>query len=69
MQHFIYHLTPRGTGAFVLADGSMSSNQAAEGNIRKAIIEAGQADCLVALPEYLSSFLKPPPARSSRCIA
>ncbi len=53
VQHFLYHLAPRGTAGFVLANGSMSSNQAGEGEIRKSIIEAGLVDCIVALPGQL----------------
>jgi hypothetical protein len=37
----------------VLANGSMSSNQSGEGEIRKAIIEADLVDCMVALPRQL----------------
>ena len=33
VQHFLHHLTPRGSAGFVLADGSMSSNQSGEGEI------------------------------------
>ena len=53
VQHFLYHLAPRGTAGFVLANGSMSSNQSGEGEIRKSIIEAGLVDCIVALPGQL----------------
>src|SRR5437899_2774760 len=53
VQHFIYHLAPTGLAGFVLANGSMSSNQSGEGEIRKAIIEADQVDCMVALPGQL----------------
>lgn len=35
VQHFIHHLAPNGTAGFVLANGSMSSNQSGEGDIRK----------------------------------
>ena len=38
---------------FVLANGSMSSNQCGEGEIRRAIIEADLVDCMVALPGQL----------------
>jgi type I restriction enzyme M protein len=38
---------------FVLANGSMSSNQSGEGEIRKAIVEADLVDCMVALPSQL----------------
>lgn len=53
VQHFIYHLAPTGMAGFVLANGSMSSNQSGEGDIRKALIEADMADCMVALPGQL----------------
>jgi type I restriction enzyme M protein len=53
VQHFIHHLAPGGTAGFVLANGSMSSNQSNEGEIRKNIIEADLVDCMVALPGQL----------------
>ena len=36
VQHFIHHLAPHGMAGFVLANGSMSSNQSGEGDIRRA---------------------------------
>ena len=53
VQHFIYHLAPTGLAGFVLANGSMSSNQSGEGEIRKNIIEADLVDCMIALPGQL----------------
>lgn len=53
VQHFIHHLSPKGMAGFVLANGSMSSNQSGEGEIRRAIIEADLVDCMVALPGQL----------------
>ena len=53
VQHFIHHLAPTGLAGFVLANGSMSSNQSGEGEIRKAVIEADLVDCMVALPGKL----------------
>ena len=53
VQHFIHHLAPIGLAGFVLANGSMSSNQSGEGDIRKSIIEADLVDCMVALPGQL----------------
>jgi len=53
VQHIIHHLAPTGTAGFVLANGSMSSNQSGEGEIRKAIIEADLVDCMIALPGQL----------------
>jgi len=53
VQHFIHHLAPIGMAGFVLANGSLSSNQSGEGEIRRAIIEADLVDCMVALPGQL----------------
>ncbi len=53
VQHFIHHLAPNGFAGFVLANGSMSSNQSGEGDIRRAIIEADLVDCMVAMPGQL----------------
>ena len=53
VQHFLHHLAPRGSAGFVLANGSMSSNQSGEGTIRKNIVEANLVDCIVALPGQL----------------
>jgi len=59
VQHFIHHLAPGGSGTsggmagFVLANGSMSSNQSGEGEIRRAIIEADLVDRMVALAGQL----------------
>jgi type I restriction enzyme M protein len=53
VQHFIHHLSPTGLAGFVLANGSMSSQQSGEGEIRKAMVEADLVDCMVALPGQL----------------
>ncbi len=53
VQHFIHHLAPQGMAGFVLANGSMSSNQSGEGDIRRALLEADLVDCMVALPGQL----------------
>jgi type I restriction enzyme M protein len=53
VEHFVYHLAPAGLAGFVLANGSMSSNQSGEGEIRRSIIEADLVDCMVALPGQL----------------
>jgi type I restriction enzyme M protein len=53
VQHFIHHLSPRGVAGFVLANGSLSSQQSGEGEIRRAIVEADLVDCIVALPPQL----------------
>lgn len=58
IQHFIHHLAPPngkggGIAAFVMANGSLSSNTGGEGDIRKAIIEADLVDCIIAMPTQL----------------
>ena len=53
VQHMVHHLAPGGAAGFVLANGSMSSNQSGEGEIRKSLIEADLVDCMVALPGQL----------------
>ncbi len=53
VQHFVHHLAPTGMAGFVLANGSMSSNQSGEGDIRKALVEANIVDCMVAMPGQL----------------
>jgi type I restriction enzyme M protein len=53
LQHMLYHLAPNGSMALLLANGSMSSNQSGEGDIRRALVEADLVECMVALPGQL----------------
>lgn len=53
VQHIFHHLTPTGTAGFVLANGSMSSHQSGEDEIRKNLVEEDLVDCMVALPGQL----------------
>jgi type I restriction enzyme M protein len=53
VQHIVHHLAPAGLAGFVLANGSMSSNQSGEGEIRKNLIESDLVDCMVSLPGQL----------------
>jgi type I restriction enzyme M protein len=53
VQHMVHHLAPSGIAGFVLANGSMSSNQSGEGEIRQRLVEADLVDCMVALPGQL----------------
>ncbi len=53
VQHMVHHLAPNGIAGFILANGSMSSNQSGEGEIREAIIEADLVDCMIAMPGQL----------------
>ena len=54
VQHMVHHLARKGVAGFVLANGSMSSNQSGEGEIRSRLIEEGNlVDCMVSLPGQL----------------
>ena len=53
LQHMLYHLKPNGRAGIVLANGSMSSSQNSEGEIRKAMVEADVVEVMVALPGQL----------------
>jgi len=53
VQHFVHHLAPGGFAGFVLANGSMSSQQSGEGDIRRKLVEGDLVDCMVALPSQL----------------
>lgn len=58
IQHFLYHLNPKGQAGFVLAKGALTSKSSGEGEIRKAMVEARLVDCIVNLPAKL--FLNTP---------
>ena len=53
LQLFINKLNPSGTAGIVLANGSMTTSSGNEGEIRKAMIQEGVVDCMVALPTQL----------------
>lgn len=53
LQHMLYHLKPNGRAGIVLANGSMSSNQSGEGDIRRSMVEADVVEVMVALPGQL----------------
>ncbi len=55
VQLFIRHLAPHGVAGFVLANGSLSSQQSGEGDIRRMIVEKDLVDCIVSLPGQLFS--------------
>lgn len=55
LQHIIHHLAPDGYAGVVLANGSLSSQQSGEGDIRRKMIEGNLVDCIVALPGQLFS--------------
>jgi type I restriction enzyme M protein len=49
----VHKLAPSGVAGIVLANGSMSSNQSGEGEIRRQLIEHDLIDCMIALPGQL----------------
>jgi type I restriction enzyme M protein len=53
VQHKVHHLVPSGIAGFVLANGSMSSNQSGEGDIRRQLVEHDLVDCMIAMPGQL----------------
>ena len=53
IQHFLYHLAPKGMAGFVLAKGALSSKKNGEDDLRKALVDARLVDCIVNLPTKL----------------
>lgn len=53
LQHIASKLAPRGSAGVVLANGSMSSRQSGEGDIRRAMVDGDLVACMVALPPQL----------------
>lgn len=53
VQHMVSHLSPRGAAGIVLANGSLSTQQSGEGDIRRRLVEADLVECIVALPGQL----------------
>lgn len=53
LQHILHHLAPAGTAGVVLANGSMSSTQNGEGEIRRAMVDGDVIDCMIAMPGQL----------------
>jgi type I restriction enzyme M protein len=53
LQHMLFHLKSSGRAGIVLANGSMSSSQNSEGDIRRAMVEADVVEVMVALPGQL----------------
>ena len=54
MQHFLYHMSPKGQAGVVLAKGALTSKTSGEGEIRKALVsEVNVIDCIVNLPAKL----------------
>jgi len=53
IQHFIYHLSPKGTAGFVMSNSALWSESKIERNIRKEIVDNDLIDCIVTLPDKL----------------
>lgn len=53
LQHIVSKLGDRGSAGVVLSNGSMSSKQSGEGEIRAAMVEADLVSCMIALPANL----------------
>ena len=53
IQHIISKLSLHGSAGIIMANGSMSSKQSGEGDIRAAIVEADLVACMIALPSQL----------------
>ncbi|MEV5206109.1 class I SAM-dependent DNA methyltransferase [Micromonospora sp. NPDC053740] len=53
LQHMAHKLSPKGRAGIVLANGSTSSKQSGEGDIRRAMVEGDLVACMVALPGQL----------------
>ncbi len=53
MAHIHHHLSANGIGGVVMANGSMSSMQSGEGDIRQAMVQGDAVDAVVALPGQL----------------
>ena len=53
LQHMLHHLKPTGRAGIVLANGSMSSSQNSEGQIRAAMVDADVVEVMIALPGQL----------------
>ena len=53
LQHMLHHLKPNGRAGIVLANGSMSSSQNSEGQIRAAMVDTDVVEVMIALPGQL----------------
>ena len=53
LQHILWKLRPGGQAGVILANGSMSSNQSGEGQIREAMVRGDVVEVMVALPGQL----------------
>ncbi|MFZ2057499.1 MAG: class I SAM-dependent DNA methyltransferase [Acidimicrobiales bacterium] len=53
LQHMASKLSPRGVAGILLANGSLSTQQSGEGDIRQRMVEGDLVECIVAMPSQL----------------
>lgn len=53
IQHFLFHLAPKGIAGIVMHGGAASNKGNRESDIRRRLIESNVIDCVVALPTQL----------------
>lgn len=53
IQHALHHLHPEGRGAILLANGSLTARSADERALRRALVQSGRVEAIVALPDRL----------------
>lgn len=53
LQHMLARLAPTGTVATLLANGSLTSDENGEGEIRRRLVDGDVVECIVALPGQL----------------
>lgn len=53
MQHILHHLAPGGAAGVVMANGTLTTEQSGEDEIRRRMLEDDVVDCIVTLPTQL----------------
>jgi type I restriction enzyme M protein len=53
IQHFLFHVAPKGRAGFVMANGSLTTMTNVEAKIREGLVRADVVDCIVAMPAQL----------------
>lgn len=53
IQHFIFHLSPRGRAGFILANSALAGENTIENEIRREIVKSGLVECIVSIPDKL----------------
>jgi type I restriction enzyme M protein len=54
LQHFLYHLAPKGRAGIVLSKGALTTKQSGEYEIRRNMVEAGVIDCIINLRPFMT---------------